>query len=158
MRNHKKRTVLVALIQLYLQECYFVVENKKEFVKPMQYYCCGNRMGNIAMLWLMPLFFFSNIFERNKVFRHSKRKLVICSKQTMRLSETDHVICFSQSHGLFTTKYKFWFTMLKHLMWLEWTGSTPVSLVRGLDALQLFTSSLETNKNRDVFESSLKIS
>ena len=34
----------------------------------------------------------------------------------MRLAETDHVICFSQSHGLFTTKYKFWFTMSKHLI------------------------------------------
>ena len=39
-----------------------------------------------------------------------------CSKQTMRLAETDHVICFSQSHGLFTTKYKFSFTMSKHLI------------------------------------------
>ena len=50
-----------------------------------------------------------------KVFRHSKRKLVLCSKQAMRLAETGHVICFSQSHGLFTTKYKFWFIMLKTL-------------------------------------------
>ena len=41
--------------------------------------------------------------------RHSKPKLVLCSKQTMRLAETDYMICFRQSHGLFTTEYKFWF-------------------------------------------------
>ena len=42
-----------------------------------------------------------------KVFRHSKQKLVICSKQTMRFAETGCVI---------TTKYKFSFTMSKHLV------------------------------------------
>ena len=36
----------------------------------------------------------------NKVFRNSKTKLKLCSKQAMRLCETDDVICFSQSHGL----------------------------------------------------------
>ena len=51
-----------------------------------------------------------------KVFRHSKPRLVLCSKQTIRLAETDRVICFSQSHGLFTTKCKFSFTMSNHLM------------------------------------------
>ena len=40
----------------------------------------------------------------NKVFRHVKQKLVFCSKQTMRLAKTDHVICFNQSHGLFRTR------------------------------------------------------
>ena len=57
--------------------------------------------------------------ERNKVFHYSRQKLVLCSKQTMRLAETDHMICFSQSHGLLTTKYKFLFTMSKHLMHSE---------------------------------------
>ena len=50
----------------------------------------------------------------NKVFRHSKPKLVLRRKQTMRQAEKYHVICSSLSHGLFTTKYKFWFTMPKH--------------------------------------------
>ena len=52
----------------------------------------------------------------NKVFRDSKPKLVLRSEQsvvTMRLTETDHVICFSQSHGLFTTKYKFSLVVVK---------------------------------------------
>ena len=50
------------------------------------------------------------------MFRHSIPKHVLCYKQTIQLAETDHVICLSQSHGLFTTKYKFWFTMLKHFI------------------------------------------
>ena len=54
------------------------------------------------------------------MFRHSKPKLVLRSKQTMRLAETDHVIFFNQSHGLFTTKYKFWFTISKHQ--IDWTA------------------------------------
>ena len=37
-----------------------------------------------------------------KVFLDSKRKLVLCSKQIMRLAETDHVFCFSLSHGYCT--------------------------------------------------------
>ena len=56
------------------------------------------------------------IYLTCEVFQHSKPKLVFCSKQTLRLAETNHVICFSQPHGLFTTKYKFWFSMLKHLI------------------------------------------
>ena len=31
----------------------------------------------------------------NKVFQHIEPKHVLCSKQTVRLAETDHVICFS---------------------------------------------------------------
>ena len=50
-----------------------------------------------------------------KVFWNSKQKLVPCNKQTMRLAETDHVICFNELHDLFTTRYKFLFTMSKHL-------------------------------------------
>ena len=34
----------------------------------------------------------------------------------MQLAEIDHEICFSQSYGLLTTKYKFWFTVSKHLI------------------------------------------
>ena len=34
----------------------------------------------------------------------------------MRLVVTDHMICFRQSHGLFTTRYKFLFAMSKHLI------------------------------------------
>ena len=45
---------------------------------------------------------FHSACDHYKVFRHSKRKLVLCSKQIMRLVETDHVICFSQSHGYYT--------------------------------------------------------
>ena len=47
---------------------------------------------------------FSECDHQNKVFRDCKRKLVICSKQsvvTMRLAEIDHVICLSQSHGYY---------------------------------------------------------
>ena len=57
-----------------------------------------------------------SIFEWYTVFRYGKQKLVPCSKQTMRMAETDHVLCFSQSHGMLTAKYKFWFTMSKHLI------------------------------------------
>ena len=51
-----------------------------------------------------------------KVFRRTKSNLVLCSNITIRLAQKDHVICLSQSYGLFTTKYKFWFTMSKHLI------------------------------------------
>ena len=63
----------------------------------------------------------------NRVFRHGKPKLVLCSKQTMRFAETDHVICFCQSHGLLTRNYKFSFSMSKHLILLPTLCSVEAS-------------------------------
>ena len=63
------------------------------------------------------------------VLQHRKPKLVLCSKLTMRLVETDHATCISQLHGLFTTKYKFWFNLLKHVMEIsgqDWYASCPI--------------------------------
>ena len=66
--------------------------------------------------WWLVLKTWSTIVWNNKLFQHNKRKLVLRSKQIVRLAETDHMICFSQLHGLFTTKYKFSFTMSKLLI------------------------------------------